>query len=62
LKNVAENFGAGLRENQFRVNEMTSDYYLWAGLKDNAYKSLLEQTNKHHQHYISTISRQESQS
>jgi hypothetical protein len=37
LENVAENFGAGLQENQFRVNEVTIVYYLWVGLKDKAY-------------------------
>jgi hypothetical protein len=39
LENVAENFGTGFQENQFRVNEVTSDYYLCVGLKDKAYKT-----------------------
>jgi len=47
LENVAENFGAGFQENQFTANEVTIDYYLWVGLKDNVQNiSPLERTKE----------------
>jgi hypothetical protein len=63
LKNVAENFGGSFQENQFQVNKVTCNLYLYGSLKDKVYKTnphiLEDLTNNRHE--ISTTPGEEFQ-